>query len=185
MVIQTRRYTVAEFEQFISLPENQDRYFELIDGEIVEKMPTEEHGVIIFRLSGELYIYFRQNPIGRGTVEVRYQKPGDDSNALQPDLSVTLHPESAPVKSGVVMRMPDIAVEVKSPSNTNIGLRNKAAYYIKQGSRMVWLIYPAKQLVEVYRPDRDLEILTMNDVLDGADVLPGFSLPVKDIFQVE
>lgn len=83
------------------------------------------------------------------------------------------------------MRMPDIAVEVKSPSKTNIGLRNKAAYYIEQGSRMVWLIYPAKQLVEVYRPDRDLEILTMNDVLDGADVLPGFSLPVKDIFQVE
>lgn len=48
MVIQTRRYTVAEFEQVIALPENQDRYFELIDGEIVEKMPTEEHSVISF-----------------------------------------------------------------------------------------------------------------------------------------
>ena len=40
---QTKTYTIEEFERFLALPENADRLFELIDGEIVEKMPTEEH----------------------------------------------------------------------------------------------------------------------------------------------
>ena len=47
MAIQERRYTVEEFEAFIAKAENVDRLFELIDGEIIEKMPTEEHNLII------------------------------------------------------------------------------------------------------------------------------------------
>jgi Uma2 family endonuclease len=48
---------------------------------------------------------------------------------------------------------------------------------------MVWLVFPQKQLIEVYRPDADVVILTADDMLEGGDVLPGFTLPVKDIFE--
>lgn len=47
MVIQTKSYTIEEFEEFIARPENGDRVFELIHGEIVEKVPTEEHSMAI------------------------------------------------------------------------------------------------------------------------------------------
>ncbi|MEO8393156.1 MAG: Uma2 family endonuclease [Chloroflexota bacterium] len=46
MAIQKQLYTIEDFEQFITQPENRDRRFELINGEIVEKMPTESHGII-------------------------------------------------------------------------------------------------------------------------------------------
>ena len=49
---------------------------------------------------------------------------------------------------------------------------------------MVWLIFPEKRLVEVYQPEADIEILNENDTLNGGDVLPGFTLAVKDIFAV-
>jgi hypothetical protein len=52
-------HTVEEFEAFIQRPENADRLFELIDGEIVEKVPTEEHGVLALLLGGEIYIYLK------------------------------------------------------------------------------------------------------------------------------
>lgn len=60
-------------------------------------------------------------------------------------------------------------------------MREKADYYLANGVRLVWLVYPEKHLVVVHTPDTE-DILTENDTLDGGDVLPGFKLPVRDIF---
>ena len=78
--------------------------------------------------------------------------------------------------------LPDLAVEIKSPDDTVKEMREKAAYYLAHGVRLVWLVYPHKRLVEVYRPDADVEILAVGDVLTGGEVLPGFSIPVADVF---
>ena len=78
--------------------------------------------------------------------------------------------------------MPDIAVEIKSPTDTIAEMREKAAYYRQKGSRLVWLIYPEKRLVEVYQENADIEILTLEDSLDGKAVLPNFSLPIQKLF---
>lgn len=78
--------------------------------------------------------------------------------------------------------MPDLAVEVKSPNNTYIQLREKADFYIAHGCKMVWLVYPEKQLVEVYRAEHDIDILTAEETLLGYDVLPDFELLVSEIF---
>ena len=61
-------------------------------------------------------------------------------------------------------------------------MREKATYYREKGSRLVWLIYPEKRLVEVYQENADIEILMEGDSLDGKAVLPNFSLPVKNLF---
>jgi Uma2 family endonuclease len=182
-----REYTIDEFEAYIALPEHADRRFELIDGEIVEKVPTEEHGVIVSILNGEIYIYLKGNAIGRVAVEPRHKMPEDRRNSRIPDLAFTSAERLLPItRQGAVPQMPDLAVEVKSPDDSISLLRAKAAFYLANGSRMVWLVYPEQRLVEVYRPDVDIVLLVDNeerhDVLDGGDVLPGFQLSLHDIF---
>jgi Uma2 family endonuclease len=183
MVIPTRLYTVAEFEQFIAQPENRDGLFELINGEIVEKMPTEEHGMIAAIIVAALVNYKRQHKSrGYPGVEVRHQFPGDQDNSFLPDVSFRFTDE-VPVTKGAVPRMPDVAVEIQSENNSLRSLREKADYTLQHGSRLVWLILQ-KRIVLVCTPD-DEYILTEDDTLDGEDVLPHFALPVKDIFNFE
>ncbi len=181
----SKRYTISEFEAFIARPENAGRQFELIHGEIIEKaMPTEEHGIIIHTLSGEIYIFLKAKPIARAEIEVRYKMPKDEHNGLQPDLSVITDTQTPIVRKGAVPRMPDLAVEVKSPDDKFKDMREKADYYVANGTRIVWLIYPHERLVEVFRPNADSEILNESHVLNGEDVLPGFTLAVNDLFRL-
>jgi Uma2 family endonuclease len=184
MIAQNRLVTLAEFEAFAAAPENDERRFELIDGEIVEKMPTELHGLIVAFIVISLGIYNQKHNLGRVTVEPRHKMPGDDHNVRLPDIAFTSHERALPVvEKGSVPQMPDLTVEVKSPDDTYTKMRNKAAYYLTNGVRMVWLIFPEKRLVEVYVPDADLQILNEQDVLEGGAVLPDFTMPVADIFR--
>lgn len=187
MVLQSvsKLYTIDEFEAFIARPENLDHHFELIHGEIVEKpMPTEEHGIIIHTLSGEIYIFLKANPIARAEIEVRYKMPNDNHNGRQPDLSVVVDTQTPVVRRGAVPRMPDLAVEVKSPDDKFKDMREKADYYLSNGTRIVWLVYPHERLVEGFRPNRDSEILNESHTLNGEDVLPGFTLAISDLFRL-
>jgi Uma2 family endonuclease len=182
MAIQPQLCTVAEFEHFLALPEHRDRLFELIHGEIVEKAPTEEHGLIAGNIYGFLWQYTRQSGIGRTVIAVRVWVPEDDYNSRQPDLAVFVDTTRPVVTRGPVLQMPDVVIEVKSPDDTYASMRERAAYYLAHGARLVWLLYPAKGLVEVYRQRADSDILTGADTLQGEEVLPGFTLPVWEIF---
>jgi len=185
MAVEQKRMTYSEFEQFIAAPENRDRRFELINGEIVEVSPNKTHGRIAHFISGMLFVYLRQNPIGFVDLEARYKMPLDNHNAVMPDLAFTsIEREDPDLKTGVIPQMPDLAVEIKSPNDSYVGMRDKAAYYISNGARMVWLIYPEKRLIDVYRQGADLQILNEHEIFDGGDVLPGFTLPVREVFDV-
>lgn len=173
--------SVDEFEEILELPKNSDRLLELIDGEIVEKMPTEEHGVIARNISFALTAYNRQHKLGRVGVEVRQRLPHEKLNSRMPDISFSMAQRPL-VRRGGVPEVPDLAVEIKSPSDSIRKLRAKAAYYLENGTRLVWLVYPEKRLVEAYRLDGDVEILLEGDTLDGGEVLPGFTLLVADVF---
>ncbi len=181
----TRRMTIEEFERMIALAENADRSFELIDGEMVEKMPTEEHGSIIGNLLAQLVLFMKQHKLGIVTTDARHRVTEDKHNDFRPDISyVSYARKNEIVRKGVVPLMPDLAVEVKSPDDSAVLMRKKAAYYVENGSRLVWLIFPLKRVVEVYTADGDLRILNDSDRLDGADVLPGFVMPVREVFEV-
>lgn len=77
---------------------------------------------------------------------------------------------------------PDFVAELRSPGDKLPRLRNKMAVYRENGVRLAWLIDPANRCVEVYRPDRDVEILVGPATLSGDDVLPGFVLELAEIF---
>ncbi|MDX1995055.1 MAG: Uma2 family endonuclease [bacterium] len=186
MVVQRKLYTYDEFEQIARLPENQQRRLELINGEIIEVVPLLEHGFDAGVIHGKVFIYLERNPIGRVVFEVDFKSPDDDDNAFRPDVAYISNERLAGVDPKKPAHfLPDLAVEVKSPSNYYTGkegLREKAAYYLAHGTRLVWLVDPEKQQVEVYMLGQPPVIYTLEDTLEGGDVLPGFTLPVRSIF---
>src|SRR5262249_43181830 len=98
-------HTLAEFEAIAALPENRERLLELIHGRIVEKVPTEFHGVIAGNTLYHLKTFTRANGIKAYIgVEIRHQMPGDDENSRLPDVSVRLADDNI-VKQGAVQRM--------------------------------------------------------------------------------
>jgi Uma2 family endonuclease len=174
-------YTVEEFEAYIAQPENTDRLLELINGEIIEKMPTELHAGIVFLIVGHLFVYFQQNPIGWALPEARYGIPKDRRNSRIPDVSIIIGRDRPLVEKGAAPFIPDLAIEVQSPDDTLKKMRQKADYYLEHGAKMVWLIYTESRLAEVCTPDGE-HLLNLDQELNGGEILPGFKLAVRDIF---
>jgi len=179
-VQQERLYTVEEFEQLLEQPENRERLLELIDGEIVEKMPTEEHGEVTALLVMALGAFIVPNKLGRLGVEVRHRMPGDNHNSRLPDISF-ISGKRPRVSVGSVPQMPDLAIEVKSPRDSLKDMRERAHYYLLNGSKLVWLFDPIKRFVIALTAD-DEQIYLEHETIVFEDVLPGFQLPLKDIF---
>ena len=175
------KYTVEEFEQLFAEAEHGDRLLELIHGEIVEKMPTEEHGIVAGNTVFALRSYVQTHKSGRVGVEVRHRIPEDECNSRMPDVSYSTV-RRALVTKGSVPTMPDLAVEVQSPDDSIKAMREKAAYYLANGAKLVWLVYPRKRMVEVYAANGHIDMLREGDTLSGEDLLPGFMMPVADFF---
>lgn len=185
MAVQDRVYTVEEFETWIAQPEHADGRFELIQGEIVEKVPTEQHSLIVGNIYMALRMFVEPRSLGRVAFEVRRRVEGDDYNARLPDAEFTSKERLLPVvKKGPVPQMPDLAVEVKSPADSFIRLREKAIYYLKNGTQLVWLVFPEQQQIEIHTNEGTVRTLDLQDTLDGGNVLPGFQMPVAEVFRI-
>jgi Uma2 family endonuclease len=76
---------------------------------------------------------------------------------------------------------PDLAVEIISPSDQPRHLLWKLAHYLRAGTT-VWVVDPQEKLAEVFAPDQTACIARWDDTIHGGDVLPGFTLAVKEIF---
>jgi Uma2 family endonuclease len=174
------RITTETFEEFLAT--HREGLYELIDGEIVEKMVTEEHGGIALNIGSALHAYLKKNKIGLASVEARYAPVGDKYNDRLPDVSFR-RTDAPRVKKGAVQGMPDLAVEIKSPDDSNKQMRATADFYIANGAKMVWLVFPDKKLVEVHRPDGNYETYLEGDTISGGELLPDFSITVAEIFE--
>lgn len=146
-------------------------------------MPTEQHGVIVVNISTELKLYIRQTGKGRVAVEVRHQLPGDEHNSRLPDAAYYADSSRPAVEQGAVPQMPDLCVEMQSLDDTPKAMRDKAAYYLANGTRLVWLVYPKKRLVEALDPDGEFDIFAEGETVSGGDLLPGFGLAVHAILE--
>lgn len=183
MVIQQQmRYTSAEFEAFIALPENRERLFELIEGEIVEKVGSFIPSTIAIRIAFLLSIFLETHPIGYVTGSDGTYRLSSD-NAPMPDVAYISKASLPEAPEREVDGPPDLAVEVKSPNDTKRELRLKAELYLRYGTKMVWLVFPDEQAVEVYVPNEDVILVGIDGTLDGREVLPDFILAVKEIFR--
>jgi Uma2 family endonuclease len=78
--------------------------------------------------------------------------------------------------------VPDLAVEVLSEGNTRREMEQKLREYFSAGVRLVWYVDPVLQEVHVYTAPNQREVLTADHILRGGEVLPGFTLPVRQLF---
>ncbi len=181
MAVQFNKLTRDEFYAIADLSENSEKILELINGEVVEKMVSHVPAKIATFISTKLNNFVLERKLGDGTgADGCYDMPNGDM--LCPDVAFIAKERLPEVPQREAPVPPDLAVEVKSPTDTYIGTRDKAKAYLSFGVRMVWLVFPEKQFVEVYAPGKDIELLTINEVISGGDVLPGFMLAVKDVF---
>ena len=81
--------------------------------------------------------------------------------------------------------MPNVAIEVVSPHDYAEDLWEKIAEYFNAGVQLVWVVFPRQQFVYAYESFGQIRILTKSDTLQGGVVLPGFSLPLTEIFREE
>ncbi|MDQ7025766.1 MAG: Uma2 family endonuclease [Anaerolineae bacterium] len=181
MVIADKLYTIDEFEAYAAT--QSEKLLELIDGRIVEKVISEEHGKIAIWLGYLIITYLQEHPEIKGhwSSEASYTPTGDDKNERRPDVSFRLT-DKAVSRATRFEGMPDFVAEVKSKTNSYDELREKAKFYLEQGSRLVWLIYPEPQFVEVYFEDGTSAAFKEGQTLSGENVLPNFEVPVSKLF---
>jgi Uma2 family endonuclease len=79
--------------------------------------------------------------------------------------------------------VPDLAIEVISPTNAAVGVQTKIHEYFDAGVRAVWVIYPKHKKIHIYASPTKILVLQLGDELDGADVIPGFRLPLRALFE--
>jgi Uma2 family endonuclease len=176
----TQRLTIDEFIELEDRPENADKILELIDGEVVEKMGSFKPSRIASRIAYFVENFLMAHPIGFVTGADGSYRVGSDM--LIPDVGYIARERMPEIPEREVLTAPDLAVEVLSPTDSKRQTRRKAERYLDHGTRLVWLVFPETREVEVYAADADVVTVGIDGALDGGDVLPGFTLPVRSIF---
>ena len=161
--------------------------YEVVDGRIVEKSMGAFQVWVAARLIRWLFESAAVTRLGEVVPEMLFTIDPDRNLKRRPDVAFVSYdrwPEPQPVPEGESWEVvPDLAVEVISPSNGADEVIKKVGDYFRAGVRLVWVIYPVERLVYVYRSATDVHILQVDDDLDGGEVLPGFRRPVRHLFE--
>ena len=148
-------------------------------------MPTgDPHGDAVTRATILIGGYAEENDYGL----VRAGEPGyrlerDPDTVRAPDVAWIAPGRIMPGTQGYPELAPDLAVEVKSPSNSNPEMAAKAQMWLCYGSKLALVLDPDTVAVTIYRPNTKSVTLRENDILDLGDLLPGFSTPVWRLFR--
>lgn len=165
-----------------------DRRWYMIAGEVFEMSPVNRvHGWLSVRISYYLTHFVIERDLGEVHVEVGYSPPDDPTTVLAPDVAfISKARLSRAPDTGFVPFLPDLAVEVVSPSNSIRSIRRKAAIYLDNGTRLVWIVLPDQRGVDVCRSAvgarLDIEFVDADGLLSGEEVLPGFELALSRLF---
>jgi Uma2 family endonuclease len=163
-----------------------DAHYEVIDGRIQE---TPRMGAFETTIASILQAYLgafaMSNDLGLAVTETLFVLDADRLRR-RPDVAYVSydrwpHDRQMP-RTEAWDVVPDLAVEVVSPSNTAEEILGKIRDYFDAGVRRVWVIYPTEEQIYVYRSTTQNDILTSANELDGEDVVPGFRLPIAKLF---
>jgi Uma2 family endonuclease len=178
-----RRVTAEEFEQYPS-----DCRLDLIEGELVPMppMPGEQHGAVAFDVSYELAHYVKEHKLGRCfAAETRFIIRRNPDTAIAPDWAFISH-ERLPerLRTGFSDIVPDAILEVRSPGDRPAEVAQKMRRWVDAGVRLAWELNPATQTLTIYRQGTEPRTVGFDGSFEGEDVLPGFSLPLRDVLDV-
>ena len=169
-------------DELMQLPDDGYKY-ELVDGALVVSPAGGRHGRTIVRLTVRLGAFVAAGGLGEVfDSSTGYRLHG--GNLRVPDLSFVagsrLPGGRAPV--GFLYVAPDLAVEVLSPDDRPRLVAAKVVEYLAVGVRLVWVIDPETERATAHRADGTTQEISSGGVLDGEDVIPGFSCPLSELF---
>jgi len=175
-------------QDLLDWPDDDGYRYELVDGVLVRVAGSGDEATTIgLAIASELRVYVRPRRLGVATgADGVYKFPGAETG-LVPDAGFYIAARRALIvdRTKPIPFAPDLAVEVASPSQKQGDMDAKARIYLRGGTRLVWVVWPARAQVDVWRPDNldyPATTLDMGDALDGEDVVAGFAYPVADIF---
>ena len=171
-------------EEFLALPEEKP-YLEFVNGEVQAKpMPNANHGRIVIRLANRLSTYLERTGEGEVLTEVRHATlTRNDQRVFLPDLNVIPAADAASIPgTGIVRTHPAFAIEVLSPDDRPVRIADRVQFYLRNGTRLLWLIDPEDRTVTVFRPDAETLTHTAADTIDASPVLSSFELNLGDLF---
>ena len=159
---------------------------ELIRGVFCPTMSAGmKHGEIVVNLVMLLGAEIKPNRLGRLMASDSGVKVETDPDTVrEPDIAYFSRDRLALDADvpGYAEVPPDLVVEVVSPSDSVRGTNDKARMWINTGVQLVWVIWPETKMIEVHRPAQPVTTLRETDTLTGENILPQFTVPVKDIF---
>ena len=180
----TTKTQLMTAEELLKMPKDGYRY-ELVRG-VLRKMALVGHtdGYYELNISSELRAFVKANGLGRAySSNTGFLLERDPDNVLAPDASFVRQErvETATEERGYFPGAPDFVAEVIPPSDRYADVDDKVKEWLNAGTRMVVVVNPRDRTVSVHTPDSVIT-LTESDILDGGDVVPGWRLPVADIF---
>ncbi len=159
--------------------------YELNKGVLVEMAPMGDiHGIVTNWLAYLITGFVAAHDLGEVTAaETGFELSKDPDTVRAPDIAFIASARLMPLTGKYYSIAPDLAVEVISPGDSASEINDKIQDYFGAGVRLVWLVYPRSETVHVFTAADQVHIHKTGDVLDGGDVLPGFTLPVGNVFQ--
>jgi Uma2 family endonuclease len=147
----------------------------------------QEHGETVMKLGYRMMAFIEPRKLGRLTASdsgVRLER--DPDTVREPDIAFF---STQKIPPGVRVRgyaevVPDLVVEIVSPSDSLRDVNDKARMWLSYGVNLVWVVHLNSHTVDVHREGRRVSRLTESDLLDGEDVLPGFTCEVREFFDI-
>ena len=175
--------TLLTLEQFERLPED-DLQHELDEGElIVMPPPMPGHGKLQLRIVCPLGDSVKMHSIGEVYLKVGFILQQDPCTVLAPDVSFLKASRARLVaRDAYVPGAPDLAVEIVSESDSASRIMRKVNQYLRFGGHTVWVVYDELRQVHVFEAAGTSQVLREDQILEVPELLPGFSVRVKDLF---
>jgi Uma2 family endonuclease len=164
--------------------------YEVVGSDHVEKPPMGAYEYELACILHEILAPFvRSHRLGRGLIEVPFDLRPAVDRTRRPDvayISAARWPLDRRAPRGVEAWpvVPDLVVEIVSPTNTMNEIMERVEEYFTAGSRRVWVVLPDTMKVYDYSSPNTPHVLAVGGVIEGGELLPGFRLPLVDLFGV-
>lgn len=173
--------TPADLERLSAAGER----YELIKGELIQMSPVGgNQGNASLELATLVNAFLRANRIGRGfTSETGFLVAPE--TVLAPDLGIILHPRvPRPIPDGWIPVIPDLVLETRAPGVSEREVRERMQLWLSFGVKVAWDLDPKRRQLTIYQPELPSRLIQESDSLTCEELLPGFVLPMRDVFEV-
>ncbi len=175
--------TLLTIEQFDQLPVIEGVLYELNEGEVVTMTePMPRHNRVRDRIARRMGSFVEERKLGEVFLETGYQL--NPETVRIPDISFIPADRMREIDlDRRIQGAPALAIEVVSPTDLAEGLTQKVKQYLAAGAKAVWVFYPKTRDVQVFRADGGSFVRREHETLEDRDLLPGFSLDLKAVFE--